>query len=70
MITARMQEFEYYDPMTDSEMVRLMCVTSVGTWFTEVEMSQGSRMREAKRQFQQHVMADIDAGRPARWLQL
>ena len=56
MITARLSDFEFYDPMTDTERVRMMMITSVGTWFTDVEINAGSKMRAARKEFQDAVL--------------
>jgi len=64
MITARFEEFEFYDPIKDAERVRLMCITNVGTWHTTVDMGTGSKMRDARKRFRMAIEHDVAFGIP------
>ena len=37
-ITVRFEEFERYDPQTDTECVRFMAITNLGTYHAEVPL--------------------------------
>ena len=71
MITARFEEYEFYDILTDEEKVRIMCITNLGTWHTEVKMDSGAMMRSARQKFKEAVMQDMQYGKPPSeiWLQ-
>lgn len=64
MITARFQEFEFYDAIEDAECIRLMCITNIGTWHTTIQMCPGSKLREARTTFKTIVERDVALGHP------
>jgi len=61
-ITARFSEFEFYDIESDCDMVKLMCITSIGTWSTNVQASKASTLREMRKAFGEYVEESIHAG--------
>ena len=59
----RYQELERYDPMHDTEVVRLMAITEIGTFHMEKACPPGAKRRELRKQFKDHVLALMDEGR-------
>ena len=59
----RYQEMERYDPMQDAEVVRLMAITEIGTFHMERPCPPGSRRRELRKAFKEHVLALMDQGK-------
>lgn len=61
-ITVRFEEFERYDPMTDSERVRFMAITNFGTYHAEVALYEGLSRRKQRERFKQRAIGAIEAG--------
>ncbi len=54
----RLSEYEFYDPMTDQETVRMTATESRGTWYCDLPAAapRGPKRREFKAAVQAHVM--------------
>lgn len=54
----RLAEYEFYDPMTDSEVVRMTATEARGTWYCDAPAAapRGPKRREFKAAVQAHVM--------------
>ena len=61
-VTVRFEEFERYDPMTDTERVRFMAITNVGTYHAEVEMYGARSRRKNRERFKQRSIEMIRDG--------
>lgn len=60
--TARFEEYEYYDPLSDSESVRLMCITNIGTWYADVAIEGAKTLRAKREAFKQYVFSALSSG--------
>ena len=70
MITARFEEYEFYDPIADVERVQMMCITNVGTWHATVDMGTGAHLREARASLRAVIEHDVAMGRLPREVEL
>jgi len=60
--TLRVEEFEFYDINDDTEKVRVMAITDVGTWFTDLEHTTGDDKRTDKESFMKYVLGALQLG--------
>jgi len=61
-VTVRFEEFERYDPMTDTERVRFMAITNVGTYHAEIERYGAQSLRKNRERFQHRAIEYIRDG--------
>lgn len=64
---ARLLEYEFYDPLKDMTMLRLMITEARGTWFADIP---ALKTRERKQAFQAHVKQAIELGHEPRQVEL
>lgn len=62
--TIRFSDYEYYDPMTDRETLRLMATTPVGTYSADVANRPGKHLREQREAFKEYVLNSIAMKNP------
>jgi hypothetical protein len=60
----RWSEYEYYDVHTDSDVVRMMGTTSVGTYFAKVHKDGPISVRMKRQAFRDLVLNMMDDGNP------
>jgi len=56
--TLRVEEFEFYDINDDAEKTRVMAITDVGTWFTDLEQP----TKVDRESFMQYVLGALQIG--------
>ena len=61
-MTVRFIEFEYYDIMRDSEVVKFEAITNLGTWSAEMEVHSRRKLRQQREKFKQEVIALMQEG--------
>lgn len=61
-VTVRFEEFERYDPVTDTERVRFMAITSLGTFHAEVAMGGPRSKRRDRERFRDRAIECIRSG--------
>jgi hypothetical protein len=61
-ITVRFDEWERYDPMTDTERVRFMAVTNFGTYHAEVEIGGAKSVRFQRERFRDRALECMSLG--------
>ena len=61
-ITVRFEEFERYDPQTDTECVRFMAITNLGTYHAEVPLHGPRSKRRDRERFRDRAIECIRAG--------
>ena len=69
VVTLRWQDYHYYDVECDENVIRLMAITNIGTWWTElVEGMRGNVAR--RRAFKEAVIRRIEAGETPEYVDL
>ena len=61
-ITVRFDEWERYDPVTDTERVRFMAVTNFGTYHAEVEIGGAKSVRFMRERFRDMALECMSLG--------
>lgn len=62
-LSIRFCEQDRYDPLKDEEVTRLMCITNIGTWHTEVPRAKVKTHRAA---FKTYVLEAMSLNQPPR----
>ena len=60
--TCRFEQYDYYDIMEDVEKSRIMCITNIGTWHTDIVVKSSGQVRQAKQAFQEYVLGALQIG--------
>lgn len=68
-LSVRFGEYEFYDPWTDREMVRLTATENLGTWHADIPLNGKSRV-EQRRQFRESVRQRMVLGQQPMELEL
>lgn len=69
-IAVRFQESTRYDIQRDANVVRMMATLSNGTFYTDVELSDGKSLRESRQAFKAAVVDAIGNGENPREITL
>lgn len=68
MITLRWDEYCFYDPIEDMEVLRLQAITNKGTWYTDVDANEG--VRANRKRFKERALEVIGQGTDPGWVDL
>jgi len=63
-ITLSFSDYEYYDPNTDREVLRMMATTPTGTYYADVHNEPGKKQRERRQAFKEYVLGCLAAKQP------
>jgi hypothetical protein len=61
-LTCRFEEWHRYDPMVDSQVVRLLAITGTGTYTGEFANESAEALRDKRKRFRDYVLESMEKG--------